>query len=240
MTRKPAAAALALACVVLALAAFVTTTSEGALWSWGGDDRSTTESPDETTCEVRDCDEEPVDREIREIRGLDPPAWLNTLSNVLLWLLAAFLVGVILRRLRINRREKLLRSRVEGTSPQPYEQFTPTDPELLADELEARLAALAGGSPRNAIVAAWIALETAAERAGIERRDTETPTEFTARALSRYRLDPDALQRLADLYREARFSRHRLTEHHLTQARDCLTVLTSELRGAPRASGSPS
>jgi hypothetical protein len=148
------------------------------------------------------------------------------------------LVLIIVRRLHLRRREKLLRGKVEATRPQPAEEAPYAEAEELADELEERLAALAGGSPRNAIVAAWIALETAAERAGIEQLETETPTEFTARALARYRLDPDALQRLADLYREARFSRHRLTDHHLGQARDCLTVLTDELRSAARAAGS--
>ncbi len=238
MTRKPAAVVLALACVVLALAAFVTTTSEGAVWTWGEGDNSSTESSEGETCEGGECDNTEVGREVRDFDGYEAPFWLDTLATVMLWVMSAFLIALILRRLRIIRREKLLKSRVEGISPQPVEPVTPTDPELLADELDERLAALAGGSPRNAIVAAWIALETAAERAGIERLETETPTEFTSRALRSYHLDEDALQRLADLYREARFSRHRLTEHHLTQARDCLSVLSDELRqGAAKAQG---
>lgn len=224
---------------VLALAAFVTTTSEGALWSWGGSQSSSTESSDRDTCRADDC-EEVVNRDLGDRRLLDPPVWLDTLSNILLVLLAAILVAVVIRKLRFARRAKLARSRREAVDPAPADLQEPaaTEAEELVAELEERLAALAGGSPRNAIVAAWIALEGAAERAGIEPLDTETPTEFTSRALTRYHLDHDALQRLADLYREARFSRHRLTEHHLTQARDCLTVLTDDLRRAlPRTPG---
>lgn len=232
-----ARAATIAAAIVLAFAAFVTTTSEGALWSWGGGDQSEVESSDEETCGGEDC-EDPARREFDDAPRLEAPVWLDTLADVLLVLLSAFLVALIIRRLRLLRREKLLKGRRQGIEPQPFEEAGPTEAEVLADELAERLAALECGSPRNAIVAAWIALESAAERAGIERLDTETPTEFTRRALARYHLDPDALQRLADLYREARFSRHRLTEHHLTQARDCLTVLTAELRrGAPRTSG---
>jgi hypothetical protein len=231
-------ATLAAACV-LALAAFVTTTSEGALWSWGGGERSTTESSDRDTCRGEDC-EEVINREIDEPPDLQPPVWLDTLGNVLLVVLSAFLIALIIRRLRFVRRAKLLQARRQANDPMgAFEEPAPADPEVLADELAERLAALAGGSPRNAIVAAWIALEATAQRAGIEPLETETPAEFTSRALARYHLDQDALQRLADLYREARFSRHRLTEHHLTQARDCLTVLSDDLRRAvPRTSGS--
>lgn len=82
---------------------------------------------------------------------------------------------------------------------------------LTADAPE-QLAALQEGTPRNAIVACWLRLETAAGQAGVARHPAETSTEFTARVLGARTVDAAMFKGFAGLYREARFSRHELGE----------------------------
>jgi hypothetical protein len=72
------------------------------------------------------------------------------------------------------------------------------------------LAALAQGSPRNAIVECWLRLEEDVAAAGLPRHVSETSAEFTTRVLGWYAIDPAPIADLAALYREARFSRHEL------------------------------
>ena len=79
-------------------------------------------------------------------------------------------------------------------------------------DVEAQLAALAHGSPRNAIVACWLRLEDDVAAAGLPRHVAETSAEFTTRVLASYSLDPSAVIELAALYREARFSLHTMEQ----------------------------
>lgn len=110
----------------------------------------------------------------------------------------------------------------------------PELPDIVAGGIEARLAALASGSPRNAIVACWLDLEEVASRGGLPRQPAETSTEFTARVLSTYAVDSHAITALAALYREARFSVHPLTEAHRAAALAALQQLHADLlREAP-------
>lgn len=78
------------------------------------------------------------------------------------------------------------------------------------------------GDPRNAIVACWVALEDAAERAGLARDPAETAGEFTARVLATWEVAPATVSNLADLYRTARFSRRPITETDRAAALDLL------------------
>lgn len=106
----------------------------------------------------------------------------------------------------------------------------PELPEELLDSSGARLALLATGEPRNAIVAAWLSLETATAATGLAREPAETSTEYTARVLHTWDIDPRSLADLGALYREARFSRHPLTEEHRRRAMRDLTTLHEDLR----------
>jgi hypothetical protein len=81
---------------------------------------------------------------------------------------------------------------------------------------------LLGGEPRNAIVAAWDRFEEQAERAGSARKLWETSSEFTLRLLDAVSAAPDAVSRLAALYREARFSEHEITESNRRAAVEAL------------------
>ena len=95
-----------------------------------------------------------------------------------------------------------------------------------ADEQDALLR---DGEPRNAIVAAWSRFEVQGERAGVGRLASETSSEYAIRILDLVSADTGAVNRLAGLYREARFSEHEMTEEHRTEALDALAGLRRSL-----------
>ena len=86
------------------------------------------------------------------------------------------------------------------------------------------------GSPRNAIVACWLRLEAAAAAAGVEPRPSDTAEEATTRILAERSVDPLAALRLAELYREARFSSHVMDEDARGAAIACLEAIHDGLR----------
>jgi len=117
----------------------------------------------------------------------------------------------------------------------------------LDNAAQAQLAALQQGSPRNAIVACWLALQAATWGAGLAEVRTDTSEEFMLRAVRDLGLDRPAILELSRLYREARFSDHVMRETHRQQAGQALEVLADQLarlrlEGASSASterGSP-
>ena len=99
----------------------------------------------------------------------------------------------------------------------------------LARDSAAQLEAVADGSPRDGIQRCWLRVEESVAEAGVRREPWETTAELTVRVLKLLDLDPRAIGRLADLYREARFSRHELGEPERTAARSALHRLHSDL-----------
>lgn len=108
--------------------------------------------------------------------------------------------------------------------------------DAVREDAEGQYAALRAGGPRNAIVACWIRLEDAVMSAGLTVRGSETSSELTQRVLTAYLVDDAALTRLAALYREARFSRHDITEAMRAEAVDALGELHDGLQ-SPTPSG---
>ncbi len=102
----------------------------------------------------------------------------------------------------------------------------------VADDLHQRLAS---GTPRNAIVRCWIVLEEAVAATGTGRLASETSAEFTARVIGERSVDATAIGDLAALYREARFSRHSLAEHHRQAAVAAVERLRQQLRATTDA-----
>ena len=100
----------------------------------------------------------------------------------------------------------------------------------LAVDVEAARVALAGGSPRNAIVACWMQLERDAAAAGLPRDAAETSAEYVERVVAASSVDPAPIRELAALYREARFSRHELGDDHRTRALAALNRVEAVLR----------
>jgi len=150
-----------------------------------------------------------------------PPVWVTALTWILLatmaagiaalllWLVAAVLREVRARRIRTEEREDIGFA-VLDEPIRVAEQVTADAGEQ--DTL------LREGDPRNAIVAAWHRFEVQGGRAGVARRDSETSSEYVLRILDLADADAGPANRLAELYREARFSDHPVTEDHRSQA----------------------
>lgn len=93
-----------------------------------------------------------------------------------------------------------------------------------------RLEALAEGSPAEGIIRAWSLLEGTLAGAGVPLVASRTSTEVTLDVLHRFAVDRDALGDLAALYREARYSRHDLTEADRARAEAAHHTLDTHLR----------
>lgn len=167
------------------------------------------------------------------------PHWMLTAFTVLLVLYALGLVALaIFSRLaqRLDEEEELDLG-ADG-DPEASDWGAVISAELAATATE-QLSGLTRGSPRNAIVACWMRLQDATRSAGVPAEESETSLEFTVRALRRLDLDPAAITTLSELYREARFSDHAMTEQQRTEAVGALVVLAGQLTVAHRHRPSP-
>ncbi len=79
----------------------------------------------------------------------------------------------------------------------------------------------------DAIIAAWLSLETAAEASGVGRRPAQTPSEFTVAVLESTPADPDAIAALLAIYHRARFSGHPADAADVAEARRHLGTLAA-------------
>lgn len=91
---------------------------------------------------------------------------------------------------------------------------------------------------RDAVVRAWLLLGEAAAAAGTPIRPAETATEYARRLATAHPLPEGAVERLAALYREARFSDHDVRPEQREAAHADLLALRAEL-GAPTDSARP-
>lgn len=142
---------------------------------------------------------------------------LLVLAGLLLWLLW----GLVERRRR--------KAQVAGFTPSDLDTFDAGAEQRLVDVVQEQLADLSSGSPRNAVVACWLALEEAVTDTGLYRHPSSTSAEFTEKVIEAYTLNEAAIRRLSALYREARFSSHAITEQHRQAAARALQTLSAEL-----------
>ena len=105
----------------------------------------------------------------------------------------------------------------------------PADPAVLVAAVEAGLRDLEDGSPGEGVVACWVQLERAAEDAGAGRAAPETPSELAGRLIDTHGVESGPLVRLAELYREARYSTHPVPEGARTEARALLEEVRADL-----------
>jgi Domain of unknown function (DUF4129) len=112
---------------------------------------------------------------------------------------------------------------------EPAEVDDEVTPPPLADAIAEGLRELDQGGPGEGVVACWVRLERAAADAGTRRAATETASELASRLIDRHPVSSDPLLRLADVYQEARYSRHQLPESACTEARAALEQLRAEL-----------
>lgn len=102
----------------------------------------------------------------------------------------------------------------------------------VSNALRSTMSQMANGQIRDGVILCWHRLEQTAEAAGLRRRPSETSSDLAERLLSTLPLSEAPLNRLAALYREARFSSHPIPAEAVTQARADLAQLRSELEAA--------
>ncbi|MEU4196205.1 DUF4129 domain-containing protein [Kribbella sp. NPDC026611] len=167
----------------------------------------------------------------RPVKARPMPTWLAGLWQAFVWLVIAavlLLIGLVIYR--IARAVKLPDS--EPDAP----DWDRVKTERLAEAVDSGLALIDSGTPTDAVIACWVALEDAAASAGVARDPAETPAEFTVRVLGIGGISEPQLDRLGQLYREARYSTHGSSEAARTEARAALLRLRDELAAArPRS-----
>lgn len=157
--------------------------------------------------------------------------WAVLVAATLLALLVATLITIAVRRLLEIRREHT--STAPDNLAAGTAAGTPGDdvdlPEL-QDAVTRALAHLDGHTrPRDAVVAAWVALEEAAARAGTRRDPAQTPTEFAGTVLHATPAPPAAVARLRTLYQRARFTDRPIDATAVAQARTALADIARSL-----------
>ncbi len=98
-----------------------------------------------------------------------------------------------------------------------------------------RLVALSAGTPAEGVVAAWLLLEASLHAAGVPLATSRTSSEVALEVLRRFPVDDAGLRALAELYREARWSRHPLTEEDRSRAAEAYRALGAAVASAPDA-----
>ena len=188
----------------------------------------TTETPDNPR-NLPYCDEPDTSRSdaVDIVDQSDPPLWLKILVwtfllAVLATMLALVAYLVLLAREQMRRRHRpAAREQVEFTSLAEPARLVEA---ITADAVE-QDGLLREGDPRNAIVAAWLRFEVQGDSAGVGRKPWEMSSEYAIRILDLVSADSGAVNRLAGLYREARFSDHPITEEHRSQALEALAAI---------------
>jgi hypothetical protein len=110
----------------------------------------------------------------------------------------------------------------------------------LAVDADAQRAVLLEGAPRNAITACWLRLEDVVAATGLRRGVADTSTEFVRKVLAASTADADAINELAALFREARFSTHPMGERERMAALAALERVHRSLGGGSGPDGAPS
>lgn len=161
----------------------------------------------------------------------DPPLEVGVLVFLVL---VAVLVGlalfgwIVVQRIRM-RTGIMARQRVPAGPPAPPTEEEPAGPAVLAAAIEAGLRELEEGPPGDGVIACWVQLERAAAEAGAGRAAPETPSELAGRLIDTRGVESGPLVRLAELYREARFSTHPVGEAARTEARSLLEQVRADL-----------
>ena len=178
-------------------------------------------------------DDMPTYRELtRGVRATADLSWIGQLVAYTVLLAVCFAGYLLARSLWRNRWRRPEKPADVDFNPAPDGPVG----EALVRDAAGQLAAVEVGGPRDGIVACWLRLEEVVASSGVPLHAAETSTELATRVLHTLDVDPRAVAGLAELYREARFSEHPMTEASRAQARAALRTLHEDLRrtGSPR------
>jgi hypothetical protein len=157
---------------------------------------------------------------------VDFVTYLLTAFTLVLALLGLLLLADLIQLPRRRRwRRHLVSSEVETA-----DEVHVGDEEVLHDAVERALVEVSEQpDAREAVVRAWLLLGEAAAVAGTPRRPAESAREYARRLGDKHRLPADSLERLAALYREARFSDHQMLPEQRAVAHSELLALQTAL-----------
>lgn len=162
-----------------------------------------------------------------------PSDELESAAPALDWLMIAFALVILAIVVKLLK-WLLNRDWEESGPPDEDEEIDDLGLLLSATSETTRAAALTEGEPRNVVVRCWVALEDAAASSGLERNPAETAAEFTRRFLGTWDVDEATTRELAELYREARFSRHPVAPPVAERAVELVGSIHDQLRRARR------
>lgn len=162
---------------------------------------------------------------------LEPPPPPESASGgsgllVTIAILVAVAIAVaiwVLLRMRVLTRPE----RVSAGDTEDEEELTPEQARTALDDARERLSTVVDA--HDAVIAAWLSLETAIAAAGVQRRPSQTTLEFVVDVLGSLELEAEALDRLAHLYRRALFDDQPLVEGDRDEALARLDTLTDGL-----------
>ncbi|ROP38525.1 DUF4129 domain-containing protein [Saccharothrix texasensis] len=170
----------------------------------------------------------PLDNEV------DGSATAGSLLVFLIVLIAVAVIGVVwlLVSLGVFRRRRRRGRGVAVDAPDLPEEHATPPPILVRRAAEAleELRDHANGPPGDAVIAAWLSLERAAQDSGVPRQGHQTATEFTGDLLRRYRVDEHAAGTLRRVYQRARFGTAEVTAADARTATEALEHIVRDLR----------
>jgi hypothetical protein len=148
-------------------------------------------------------------------------------STVLL-MMAVFVIAAILGR---RQRRRIAPAELPDDEYRPATAPSGADPFARAAEVGLAEIEDRTREPREAIIACYAAMERELENSPeIIPRESDTPSEVLARAVEHHALGEDTATELVDLFEEARFSPHVMTEQHRETAVRVLRLVLAELR----------
>ncbi|MEO7268923.1 MAG: DUF4129 domain-containing protein [Knoellia sp.] len=152
----------------------------------------------------------------------------HIVTTIVVWTLRVLLVLIVLTVLYFVVRTILRRL---GRDPVSVKDEVGAGllPDVLIAGLRDSEAQLDRGTSAEAVINAWLTLERTAIAVGIDDDQSRTPTELVTAVLNEYDVDQGAIERLAALYREARFSRHLIGEGHREAARAAVRRVREDL-----------
>lgn len=157
------------------------------------------------------------------------PTWFTVTATIFLALIvAALLLLIVTFRWRHDDEDEPL-LHLAGDADEPTDDWQSQLTVDLAAAVDEQLTALRQGPPRDAIIACWMRLQAATRVAGMSDDASETAVEFTVRAMGSLEIDNEAITTLSELYREARFSDHAMSEQQRELAAQALLGVSAQL-----------
>ena len=219
--------------LLMVVVAWATLVGPSAVFTGPGPTPSTVST---TTTSTAPIDEDLADDPYELVRENEPPLWVKllvwTLEILLMVVMVAFVAFLLVQLGRAWRRRAARPGERDEIDFHVLDEPARIAAAIAEDATE-QDAALRDGEPRNAIVAAWRRFEVQGARAGVGREPWETSSEFVLRILDRVDAESGAVNRLAQLYREARFSDHEITESHRDEALGALDRIRRSLGVRP-------